>query len=100
MSEQTTKVDVTSFINEARKKAELEALDAVKLEFEKQQVTIKLVSIHLIETGAVKLPIETIKACLENAVTESKRLGSGKKRGPKPKSSTSNLVALEGDLIS
>jgi hypothetical protein len=100
MSEQMAKVDVSSFINEARKKAEQEALDAVKFEFDKQQVTLKQVSILLLETGAVKLPLEKIRACLETAVVESKRFVSVKKRGPKPKPSNSNLVALEDALVS
>lgn len=88
MSEISSKTDAISLLNEARKKAQQDAIDAVKQEFEKQQVLLDQVSVLLIETGAIKLPIEKIREAFEAAVSNAeKKPYFGAKRGPKPKQS-------------
>jgi hypothetical protein len=86
MSEISHKTDALSLLTEARKKAQQDAIDAVKQDFEKQQVLLDQVSVLLIETGAIKLSITKIREVFESAVANSvKKVYTGAKRGPKPK---------------
>lgn len=97
MSEISHKTDALSLLTEARKKAQQDAIDAVKQDFEKQQVLLDQVSVLLIETDAIKLPVEKIRQALESAVSNSaKKLYVGAKRGPKPKESDEHSIKNGG----
>lgn len=97
MSEVLQKIDAASLLAEARKKAQAEAIDAVKQQFERQQLLLEQVSVLLIETDAIKLTIEKIREAFETAVSSSsKKPYSGAKRGPKP-SKSSEITSHTGD---
>lgn len=97
MSEVLQKIDAASLLAEARKKAQAEAIDAVKQQFERQQLLLEQVSVLLIETDAIKLTIEKIREAFETAVSNSeKKLYVGAKRGPKPKESDEHSMKNGG----
>lgn len=97
MSEVLQKIDAASLLAEARKKAQAEAIDAVKQQFERQQLLLEQVSVLLIETDAIKLTIEKIREAFETAVSNAeKKVYTGAKRGPKPTKS-SEINSHTGD---
>ena len=85
MTKPNPKNDASTLLNEAKKTAQAQAMAAVNQEFERQQVLLEQVSVLLIETGAIKLPIEKIREALQTAVSISAKGYTGQKRGPKPK---------------
>jgi len=84
----TTHVEKKSPVNillEAQRKAEREASEIIKMEFQKKAKKLEEIPAMLVATGAIELSLEQINAAFVHAVELARRPTTGQKRGPKPK---------------